>query len=136
MQRRVGVAPCSWRSLRLGPLALGERISRSRWCGRRRKARRESLRCGRARRLSFVGFVFLVVQSCLTAEFEHTNMHWDMHHVKKWFQRAGGYPIWNREGIRYLITRYCLRISTVFSMGRAPTVCPLLVVVVALSMEL
>jgi hypothetical protein len=38
--------------------------------------------------------------------------------------------------ICYLITRYCLRISTVFSMGRASTVWPLAVVVVALNMEL
>jgi hypothetical protein len=83
-----------------------------------------------------VGFVFLVVQSCLTTEFEHTNMHWDIHDVKKWFQLADGCPIWNLEGIRYLITRCCLRISTVFSMGRASTVWPLAVVVVALNMEL
>jgi hypothetical protein len=38
--------------------------------------------------------------------------------------------------IRHLISRCCLRISTVFSMGRASTVCPLAVIVVALSMEL
>jgi len=41
-----------------------------------------------------------------------------------------------RKRIPYLITRCSLSISTVFSIGRASTVCPLPVMVVALNIEL
>jgi hypothetical protein len=40
------------------------------------------------------------------------------------------------RAIPYLITRRSLSISTVFSIGRASTVCPLPVIVVALNIEL
>src|ERR1700688_3111294 len=56
-------------------------------------------------------------------------------HFRLFGGRALGY-VRGTCAIRYLITWCCLRICSVFSMGRASTVCPLPVVVVALNMEL